>query len=513
MVTIKLVQIVCLILCFDTSIFSSAVRGKLRSNVCLIEGDIRCPKKGQSLGNRKQRSGITFTSKRSYSNGPRDSSTLWPTRLIPYKFSYDYTGEQSAMIQRAISEIESSTCVRFVPITGQKFSDYVIFMKGKGCYSDVGRIGGEQQISLDLECFNEKTIRHELLHTLGFWHEHNRPDRDKYVKVIRENIDPVKIGNFEISPEYTAELGPWEYDYYSVLHFKSTDYSRDGKSPTLLPVDPNIRAESLGSSMILTKQDIDKINYIYRCELKSCPIPTLNDHVTFITPPAIENEYKIGSKVSYSCDSSGYTMIGSISQTCLSTGLWSGLRPRCLPVVSHYCNFESNGLCGWTQVEADTEWEKATGRSSYRTGTGPIIDLTSGTLDGHYLKLDSQNLDPGSRALISTPKLPLPSKGTSFCLNFGYYMWGLVVGSLRVTLYTDSGTSTEIFTASGSQGPKWIEKSLIFSPDSSFKIEFEGTIGSELGDIAIDDVSIEPCSSLKRPITKRPKTKFRLRFT
>ena len=52
----------------------------------------------------------------------------------------------------------------------------------------VGRIRGRQQLSLGNGCVYTGTIIHEFLHAIGFYHEQSRPDRDQYVRVIRENI-------------------------------------------------------------------------------------------------------------------------------------------------------------------------------------------------------------------------------------------------------------------------------------------------------------------------------------
>ena len=47
-------------------------------------------------------------------------------------------------------------------------------------------------------CFDNglMTPVHELVHGLGFVHEHNRPDRDSFVVVNHENIEAGKEGNF-----------------------------------------------------------------------------------------------------------------------------------------------------------------------------------------------------------------------------------------------------------------------------------------------------------------------------
>ena len=54
-------------------------------------------------------------------------------------------------------------------------------------------IGLRQTVSLDDKCILREApgiVIHELMHVLGFYHEHQRPDRDKYVKLDLDNIEP-----------------------------------------------------------------------------------------------------------------------------------------------------------------------------------------------------------------------------------------------------------------------------------------------------------------------------------
>ena len=52
----------------------------------------------------------------------------------------------------------------------------------------MGRQGGKQDISIGNGCERKGTILHEIMHSIGFIHEQSRPDRDKYVKVLMDNI-------------------------------------------------------------------------------------------------------------------------------------------------------------------------------------------------------------------------------------------------------------------------------------------------------------------------------------
>ncbi len=59
------------------------------------------------------------------------------------------------------------------------------------CLSSIGlQNDGPQQIILGSGCGTLPTILHEMMHAIGFLHEQSREDRDEYVAVQYENIDP-----------------------------------------------------------------------------------------------------------------------------------------------------------------------------------------------------------------------------------------------------------------------------------------------------------------------------------
>ena len=60
---------------------------------------------------------------------------------------------------------------------------------------------------------------HEIGHCLGMIHEQSRSDRDTYVTVYYNNIDPaIERGNFELlMPGQDIMTG--RYDYSSAMHY------------------------------------------------------------------------------------------------------------------------------------------------------------------------------------------------------------------------------------------------------------------------------------------------------
>ena len=188
---------------------------------------------------------------------------LWPDGVIPYSISSNYSSSERRLIDRVFRLFETVTCLRLVPRTFEK--DYVRITPAGRCSGEVGRRGGRQRISLPHWCLSFSHAAHELMHTAGFWHEHQRPDRDKYVRVLWDNIKP-RHRRADYGLRVWEELGEgsWlgPYDYHSILHYSGRGSAVDRSKPTMVARQDGIK---LGGSGNLTDIDVWKINTQYHC--------------------------------------------------------------------------------------------------------------------------------------------------------------------------------------------------------------------------------------------------------
>ncbi|OWA53845.1 putative Embryonic protein UVS.2 [Hypsibius exemplaris] len=202
----------------------------------------------------------------------------WPAGVVPYVFSKTFMGddEKRMLVLKAMQGFEKSTCVRFVERKQEK--DYLqIFADSNRCYSFLGRQmsfnNQGQRLGLSLaKCFTNGSIgitQHQLMHSLGFYHEQSRLDRDEYVDINWQNIKPENREQFQKYPS-TAFGEP--YDFGSVLHYGMYDFAID---PTVWTIRPKekYRDRVIGQRDGLSATDIRKINKVYNCT-KQLPTTT-----------------------------------------------------------------------------------------------------------------------------------------------------------------------------------------------------------------------------------------------
>ncbi|CAB0014204.1 unnamed protein product, partial [Nesidiocoris tenuis] len=122
-------------------------------------------------------------------NGLSSMSYHWPDGQVPYVISGEFSERDLNTINEAFAEYHEKTCIQFVKRTDE--TDYLdISNDYSGCWSAIGRIGGPQKINLQSPgCLRKKgTVIHELMHSIGFFHEQSRYDRDDFVDILFKNI-------------------------------------------------------------------------------------------------------------------------------------------------------------------------------------------------------------------------------------------------------------------------------------------------------------------------------------
>ncbi|XP_064646659.1 uncharacterized protein LOC135499675 isoform X2 [Lineus longissimus] len=209
-------------------------------------------------GNRKE--GFKSRDKRAARDG---DSYRWPNGIVPFVFDAYVSAYEKDRINSALSVYGEKTCIKLTPRTNE--GDYLsIKTSDDGCWSYVGRKGGKQDLNLNRNSCLAKdgTIQHELLHSFGYWHEHTRPDRDSWVTINMDNVEPDYQNNFEKQPN--SHINGFDYDYSSIMQYPKWAFAIDEAIDTIIPNRKTTAV--LGQRDKITDLDLAELNYLYGCE-------------------------------------------------------------------------------------------------------------------------------------------------------------------------------------------------------------------------------------------------------
>jgi hypothetical protein len=144
---------------------------------------------------------------------PCQERSFWTDGIVPYEFDANVSEGQRAAMIGAMREWEAVANVDFITRTSE--ANYLHIQDAGLNSCPVGMQGGRQDVNIHNWGWRFLMV-HELGHALGFWDEHARPDRDRYVTINTGCIAPAKAHTFDIQP-CAGQYG--RYDFDSVMHY------------------------------------------------------------------------------------------------------------------------------------------------------------------------------------------------------------------------------------------------------------------------------------------------------
>ena len=102
------------------------------------------------------------------------------------EYNYHYVDLKLSVTNKCLYQLYNARISALLSLT------FIVFIIYFSCSSQVGRFPGETfDVKLGPDCTDELgRMQHELMHAIGFFHEQARYDRDDWVKIHLDNVQP-----------------------------------------------------------------------------------------------------------------------------------------------------------------------------------------------------------------------------------------------------------------------------------------------------------------------------------
>ncbi len=140
-----------------------------------------------------------------------DQPLKWPGCEIAYEIDPEFPVPERA--KTAFEYLSLATAYTFKERTDEPNYMYVTKEReSNASNSHVGMLPGKNKINI-LDVHGTEDIIHEICHSIGLHHEHQRPDRDNYIVIAPSKSEDY---NYQAIEEY-KDVG--DYDPSSVMHY------------------------------------------------------------------------------------------------------------------------------------------------------------------------------------------------------------------------------------------------------------------------------------------------------
>jgi hypothetical protein len=182
----------------------------------------------------------------------------WPGGRVPFEIDAGVPAATRTTITDAIAHWHQNTNIRLVQRTAAnsaQFPNFVRFIAGDGCWSQVGMRGGMQEISIGTGCGFGAAV-HEIGHAVGLWHEQSREDRAQNIRIRWENIQAGREHNFNQHIADGDDIGA--YDFGSIMHYGQFAFSSNGQATI-----ETVNGQPIGQRNGLSAGDIAAVRALY----------------------------------------------------------------------------------------------------------------------------------------------------------------------------------------------------------------------------------------------------------
>ncbi|OWF36451.1 Zinc metalloproteinase nas-14 [Mizuhopecten yessoensis] len=212
--------------------------------------------------------------------------SLWPGGIVPIRISSGgFTRGQKRRMQTAMNRISRDTCVCFRIVTKTQASlgaPHVRIRNRRRCASFIGRNirrSGRQRyqdLLMAPMCRSTRVFTHQLLHTLGLYHEHTAPDRNRYVRILYRNISPDHWFHMNRIPwvRYSNIQRTTPYDYKSLMHYGPWVFTNNRRITIYPTRNTASNLARVGRSNLMSSLDQRRIRRMYDCPRVPPPRPS-----------------------------------------------------------------------------------------------------------------------------------------------------------------------------------------------------------------------------------------------
>ncbi len=199
----------------------------------------------------------------------KDDLYRWPNATVPVVLDNSvFQANNYIIIKSALDYFNFNTGIIFKERTDEE--DYLVITcvpddgSGRGGFTEVGRQrNGANILRLVNGKFAQGTVLHELLHTLGLFHEQGRTDRDNFVSIQWSNVKPANSKDFQVEDNGTVRS---PYDYCSIMQYSTMAFAIDNTRPTITCTTngtPGACPGCMGNNTLLSQMDKDGLDKFY----------------------------------------------------------------------------------------------------------------------------------------------------------------------------------------------------------------------------------------------------------